>query len=222
MAQVTDRQQPDIADIAAGVILAVAGLLSAWATFQASLWGGNQAAAFAEANRLQTEASRLEIVAAQRQATALAVAHAWLNATVDGKSARARFYERQLDPDQRRLLAAWRAQLPPDIAAARDDPDQPPIPMPTLLQEGREAAIQKRTEAEAAFQDGEVANDIGDRFVFVTVILSLALFLAGTGQLLRVRLARNAVIGLAGLILFGTALYSLQIPRLPYLSAAHP
>jgi hypothetical protein len=205
---VTDRQQPDIADIAAGVILAVAGLLSAWATFQASLWGGNQAAAFAEANRLQTEASRLEIVATQRQATALAVAHAWL------------FYERQMDPNQRRMFEAWRAQLPDDLAAAKEDVNQPAIPMPPLLQTGREAAAQMRAEAETAFQEGQTANDIGDRFTFVTVILSLALFLAGTGQLLRVRLARNFVIGLAGLILLGAALYSLQIPRLPYRVAA--
>ncbi len=216
----SDRHQPDLADIAAGVILAVAGLMSAWATFQASLWGGNQAAAFAEANRLQTEASRLEIVATQRQTTALAVAHAWLTATIDGETARARFYERQLDPAQRRLFKAWRAQLPADIAAAKEDPDQPPIPMPTLLRDGREAAIRKRTAAEAAFQEGQTANDIGDRFVFVTVILSLALFLAGTGQLLRMRIARTIVIGLAGVILLGGALYSLQIPRLPYRAAA--
>jgi hypothetical protein len=217
---VTDRQQPDVADIAAGVILAVAGVLSAWASFQASLWGGNQAAAFAEANRLQTEASRLEIVGAQRQATAIAVAHAWLNATIDGERARARFYERQMDPNQRRIFDAWRAQLPADISAAKEDPNQGPIPMPTLLQQGREAAIRKRAQAEAAFQEGQTANDIGDRFTFVTVILSLALFLAGTGQLLRIRLARNIVIGLAGLILVGAAAYSLQIPRLPYRAAA--
>jgi hypothetical protein len=212
-----DRQEPGGADIAAGVILAVAGVLSAWATFQASLWGGNQAAAFAEANRLQTEASRLEIVATQRQATALAVAHAWLTATVDGEAARARFYERQMDSDQRRMFETWRAQLPADLGAAKTDPDQPAIPMPPLLQTGREAASRKRADAEAAFQQGEAANDIGDRFTFVTVVLSLALFLAGTGQLLRIRIARNVVIGLAGLILLGAGIYSLQIPRAPYL-----
>lgn len=213
----SDREQPAIADIAAGVILATAGLLSAWAAFQASLWGGEQATAFAEANRLQTEASRLEIVATQRQAGALAVAHAWLSATIDGDTARATFYERHLQPHQRALFNEWRSQLPADIEKAKVDKGQPPIPLPDVLTGGRTAARAARVEAETAFRQGEKANDISDKFTFVTVILSLSLFLAGTGQLLRARLARNAVIALSGLILLGAAAYIVQIPRAPYL-----
>lgn len=213
----SDQEQPAIADIAAGVILATAGLLSAWAAFQASLWGGEQATAFAEANRLQTEASRLEIVATQRQAGALAVAHAWLSATIDGDTARATFYERHLQPHQRALFNEWRSQLPADIEKAKADKGQPPIPLPDVLTGGRTAARAARVEAETAFRQGEKANDISDKFTFVTVILSLSLFLAGTGQLLRARLARNAVIALSGLILLGAAAYIVQIPRAPYL-----
>jgi hypothetical protein len=211
-----DRSQPDIADIAAGVILALAGLLSAWATFQASLWGGAQAAAFAEANRLQTEASRLEIVATQRQATALAVAHAWLNATISGDRARAEFYERHLQPQQRRLFEEWRAQLPDDIAAAKASGGRSQMPLPDVLSGGREAAAGARAEADAAFRDGERANMIGDKFTFATVLLSLVLFLAGTGQLLRLRQARTLVIALAGLLMLGAAGYALTIPRAAY------
>lgn len=214
------ERQSSIADIAAGVILATAGLLSAWAAFQASLWGGEQATAFAEANRLQTEASRLDIVAMQRQAAALAVAHAWLNATISGDQTRASFYERHLQPHQRELFNEWRGQLPADVATAKLDRNRPPIPLPDVLTGGREAARAARTEAETAFREGVAANDISDKFTFVTVILSLSLFLAGTGQLLRARLARHVVIGLAGLILVGAAAYSLQIPRAPYLSKA--
>lgn len=214
----SDREQPGLADIAAGVILAAAGLLSAWAAFQASLWGGEQATAFAEANRLQTEASRLEIVSTQRQAAALAVAHAWLSATIDGDKTRAAFYERHLQPHQRKLFNEWRGRLPKDIQTAKVDRSQPPIPLPDVLSGGREAARAARTEAETAFREGVAANDISDKFTFVTVLLSLSLFLAGTGQLLRARLARHAVIGLAGVILVGAAAYSLQIPRAPYLS----
>lgn len=216
----SDRQQPTIADIAAGVILAAAGLLSAWAAFQASLWGGEQATAFAEANRLQTEASRLEIVAMQRQTAALTVAHAWLDATIRGDRVRAFFYERHLQPHQRRLFEEWRAQLPDDIARTKVDRNQPPIPLPDVLTGGREAARAARVEAETAFREGQEANAISDKFTFATVILSLSLFLAGTGQLLRLQIARNVVIGLAGVILIGAAAYSLQIPRAPYLLMA--
>lgn len=217
----SDREQPSLADIAAGVILATAGLLSAWAAFQASLWGGEQATAFAEANRLHTEASRLEIVATQRQAGALAVAHAWLSATIDGDKVRAAFYERHLQPHQRELFNEWRRQLPEDVRTAKVDGSQPPIPLPDVLTGGREAARAARAEAETAFREGVSANDISDKFTFVTVILSLSLFLAGTGQLLRARLARNVVIGLAGVILVAAAAYSLNIPRAPYLSLAN-
>lgn len=213
----SDRQKPEIADIAAGVILAVAGLLSAWAAFQASLWGGEQATAFAEANRLQTEASRLEIVAMQRQAAALTVAHAWLDATVQGDELRAFFYERHLQPHQRKIFEEWRARLPADIRRTKINRDDPPIPLPDVLSSGREAARAAREEAEAVFREGQAANAISDKFTFTTVILSLSLFLAGTGQLLRVRLARNVVIGLAGIILVGAGAYSLQIPRAPYI-----
>jgi hypothetical protein len=209
-------REPGIVDIAAGIILAAAGLLSAWAAFQAALWGGTQAAAFAEANRLQTEASRLEIVATQRQTTALAVAHAWLNATITGDAVRARFYERHLDARQRRLFDEWRAQLPADIASAKIDPDQPAIPLPNILSAGRQAAAKARNEAEAAFQEGQEANAISDHFTFTTVLLSLVLFLAGMGQLLRSRLARSAVTVLAGLLLVGAAAYAVTIPRAPF------
>ncbi|MFN7399096.1 MAG: hypothetical protein ACK5SX_08565 [Sandaracinobacter sp.] len=209
---------PGITDIAAGVILAIAGLLSAWATFQAALWGGNQAAAFTEANRLQTEASRLEIIATQRQSVALTVAHAWLDATLSGDATRATFYERHLQPHQRKLFEEWRAQLPADIANAKVNSNEPPIPLPDVLTSGREAAQAARAEAEAAFQEGQAANAIGDRFTLATVLLSLVLFLAGTGQLLRLQLARNMVIALSGLILLGAAGYALSIPRAPYLS----
>ncbi len=210
------ERSPGLVDIAAGVILAAAGLLSAWAAFQAALWGGTQAAAFAEANRLQTEASRLEIVATQRQTTALAVAHAWLHATINGDTIRARFYERHLDPQQRRLFDDWRAKLPADIATAKVDPDQPAIPLPNVLSEGRAAAGEARDEAEAAFQEGQAANAISDRFTFTTVLLSLVLFLAGTGQLLRARFARSAVMVLAGVLLVGAAAYAVTIPRTPF------
>ena len=212
----SDRQDPEIADIAAGVILAVAGLLSAWAAFQASVWGGEQATAFAEANRLQTEASRLEIVAMQRQTAAMTVAHAWLDATVKGDELRAFFYERHLQPNQRRIFEEWRARLPADIRRTKIDRNEPPIPLPDVLSGGQEAARAARVEAETAFREGQAANDISDKFTFVTVILSLSLFMAGTGQLLRMRVARNVVIGLAGIILVGAAGYSLQIPRSPY------
>jgi hypothetical protein len=213
----SDRQDPEIADIAAGVILAVAGLLSAWAAFQASLWGGEQATAFAEANRLQTEASRLEIVAMQRQSAAITITHAWLDATFRGDDVRASFYERHLQPHQRKIFDEWRAQLPKNIRVNKVDVSKPPIPLPDVLSGGREAARTARVEAEAAFREGQAANDISDKFTFVTVILSLSLFLAGTGQLLRMRIARHVVIGLAGLILVGAAAYSLQIPRSPYI-----
>jgi hypothetical protein len=213
----SDRQDPEIADIAAGVILAVAGLLSAWASFQAALWGGEQATAFAEANRLQTEASRLEIVAMQRQSAALTVAHAWLDAKVRGDDLRAFFYERHLQPQQRKIFDEWRAKLPSDVRRTKIDRSEPPIPLPDLLTGGREAARAARLEAEKAFREGVSANEISDKFTFVTVILSLSLFLAGTGQLLRMRIARHVVIGLAGLILVGAAAYSLQIPRSPYI-----
>jgi hypothetical protein len=211
------ERKTDWADVAAGVILAAAGVLSAWAAFQSVLWGGNQATAFAEANRLQTEASRLEIVAMQRQSAAVTVAHAWLNATVGGDTTRAQFYERHLQPAQRKLFNEWRARLPADLQSAKPDLTQPPIPLPDILSPGREAAEAASAKAAAAFQEGQTANDIGDRFTFTTVILSLVLFLAGTGQLLRARLARNAVIGLAGVLLVGSAAYALTIPRAPYL-----
>ena len=212
----SDRQDPEIADIAAGVILAVAGLLSAWAAFQASVWGGEQATAFAEANRLQTEASRLEIVAMQRQTAAMTVAHAWLDATVRGDDLRAHFYERHLQPHQRKIFEEWRARLPADIRRTKINPDEPPIPLPDVQSAGHEAARAARAEADSVFREGQAANDISDKFTFVTVILSLSLFMAGTGQLLRMRVARNVVIGLAGIILVGAAGYSLQIPRSPY------
>ena len=59
-------------------LLSVAGLVSAWASYQASLWGGVQASHYAHASAKLTEASRLSIIDGQAFATDSQLFMAWL------------------------------------------------------------------------------------------------------------------------------------------------
>ena len=84
----TESPLPRRIEITTAVLLSLAGLTSAWASYQAALWGGIQASHYARASAKVTEASRLSIVDGQAVGTDTAMFLGWLNAAADGDEKR--------------------------------------------------------------------------------------------------------------------------------------
>lgn len=198
-------------EITTAVLLSLAGLISAWASYQASLWGGVQASHYAHASAKVTEASRLSIIDGQAFAVDAQMFMAWLDSAANGDAARMNFFEHRFSPELRSKFDPWRAQHPGDLRALKMDPNAPrQFPRP-LHKEGIEArALQNAADAE--FAEGEAANRTSDRYVAATVVLSTVLFLGGISPLLKGARIRMALLALATVLGLGASVFIFNLP----------
>jgi hypothetical protein len=198
-------------EISTAVLLSVAGLVSAWASYQASLWGGVQASHYAHASAKVTEASRLSIIDGQLFGTDAMLFMAWIEAAASNDSARMAFFERRFSPEMHAKFDSWRAQHPGDLRALKMDPNAPTqFPRPEHAEGKAARALQHAADAE--FEEGEQANRISDRYVAATVVLSTVLFLGGISPLLNSPRVRMALLALAALLGIGASLFIFRLP----------
>jgi hypothetical protein len=198
-------------EIATAVLLSLSGLISAWAGYQASLWGGQQADHYAEANAITTEATRLYVVAGQAVATDKLMFIAWLEAAADGDGQRMTFFQLRFSPELKNSFEQWRARLPANLRSAEVDLNAPVV---DLLPRYKESVEARRLQGEAAteFAQGDTANGNSDRFVAGTAMLSLVLFLAGISPLLKSSTVRITMLALAGVIGIAASIFIFTLP----------
>ncbi|WP_312145901.1 hypothetical protein [Brevundimonas sp.] len=185
----------DSTEGASALILSVAALMTAWSSYQSSLWDGDQAAAYSQAESVRTTASRWEIQAGQAEGADVLLFTQWLDAHAKGQRGLEAFYEARFRPPYRVAHDAWVALRP------LDNPDAPrtPFVMPEYRLEATREGAELEQRADALFQEGQKANRISDDFVRATVILASAMFSAGIVQVFRRRRVRLAVVALAAL-----------------------
>lgn len=180
----------------ASIMLAAAGVASAWATYQSSLWGGIQASSYATGSARVTEAARLELQAGQKAGMDTALYMAWLSAAAADDRELMTFYERRFAPGFRKVFAEWRAQYPEDL---RGQVRQgPAVPLPRAEHPEALEASRLRQDASNLFSKADKANATGDRYVASTVILALILFLLGISTVARSERQRRLLVILAG------------------------
>lgn len=203
---------PRWVDVVTAVLLSVAGLASAFASFQAALWGGEQVSKYSTAGARMTSASQFDIVAGQTAAIDTAVFVAWVDAAHGGEADRAEFLEQRFSPPFAAAFASWRPLLPDDLTGYRLPQSAPrvSIPRPVYPQSGEAAKL--RAEAAGLFAAGETANRNSDRFVAVTVLLSTVLFLGGISQLMKRPGPRIMMLLLAGLLCLGALGWLATLP----------
>lgn len=206
-----ENRKDAIVDAAAAIVLSVAALLTSWASFQSALWDGEQAANYTRAGTERVQASLLATENGQYEAVDLVLFTQWLNAYA-GKDQRLQdFYHDRFRPEFRRAFDTWRDQQPLHNTGAAHSPFVMKEYAPALAQKA--AAAGRR--ADALFDEGQRCNDVSDAYVAATVILALALFLAGIGQSFDRRHLTAALTFLAGL---ACAFGLIQLVSLPTLS----
>jgi len=206
----TDPKEARI-EIATAALLSLAGLISAWASYQASLWGGQQADHYADANAMTTEATRLSVIDGQAIATDTLMFLEWLEAAADGDERRMTFFQLRFSPEMQISFNHWRARVPADPRDAKINPGAPILAPRPLHPEGVEA---RRLQAEAArkFAQGDVANGNSDRFVAGATVLSIVLFIGGISPLLKDNRVRIGLLALAALIGAGASIFIFSLP----------
>lgn len=205
-------EMPRWVDTASAILLSAAGLATAWASYQASLWGGEQVSYYSIASAKLTNASQLDITAGQKAGFDTTLFVAWIDSALAGDEDRKDFLERRFSPSFAESFATWRVRLPENLKGYRLPPGTPAPALPAVSYPEAAKARSLRAEAAEIFEKGEAANRNSDRFVAVTVLLSTVLFLAGISQLLARPEPRIALLGMSGLLLIVSLGWLLGLP----------
>ena len=89
-------------EIVATVLLALAAVATAWSSYQANRWNGEQAKAAARVNALRIEAARAQGLAEGQTQVDIAMFFQWVNATANDEPELADFYRRGSGPSSNR------------------------------------------------------------------------------------------------------------------------
>jgi hypothetical protein len=199
----------DWVEVVATVLLAFAAVATAWSSYQANRWNGEQAKASSRVNALRIEAARAQGLAEGQTEVDIALFIQWVNATATENAELADFYEARFRPDFRPAFDAWQATDPLTNA------DAPPTPFAMdeyeLPQEDTEA---RRADAAAEATAAQVRLNIqrSANYVLGVVLFAVALFFAGMSTKLRGEWARKVLVAVGCAVFIGTAVWIATFP----------
>jgi hypothetical protein len=181
------------------IILAVAAVAAAWASFQASQWSGAQsdsqsasAIARADSGRAATAATADTILDSQMWLS-------WVQAVAGRDERKAAFLSARFSPQLAAAQKEWLTGVQLDsqgvpVVVPQGTPlDLPAYVVPKQVESDRDAAL-----AEAQLASADVAASISTKFVLLAVLIALVLFFASvatkfTGPKLQVLLTLTAL-----------------------------
>jgi hypothetical protein len=228
-------------ELLAAILLGIAAIATALASYESSLYGGKSVENYSQANKIATSA------AAERSRAIVEMTRdsqvemdAW-RLTKEGDdsgnaAAEARNYEIATYLYTKVMSEpGYKAMgLPPEARKeAEEDDDTPGV-------EEQQAAIQEQLlktamdtelagneeyrkemlaksqtlsdEAESIFKTGQVANETGDKFQLVAVIFAISLFFGGIVQVFRNDRMRWVILGVGAVLFLGGAIYMVSLP----------
>jgi hypothetical protein len=209
---VTDAAKPTRADhrleLAATVLLAIAAVATAWASYQSSRWHGQQAKAQSASIAARVESAKAGGVASRQAQIDVALFTQWIDADRRGEAGLAAFYRKRFRDEFKPAFDAWIATRP------RSNPDAPLSPF--AMPEYRLAATTQADalDARAARFSANVGTYIqrADNYVLAVVLFAAALFFAGISTRLHSRGARTAILALGYVMFLGTVTWLATFP----------
>jgi hypothetical protein len=195
-------------DVAATLLLAVAAICTAWATYQSSVWRGNQAKAQSASIAARVESTRQADVANRQAQVDVALFIQWVDAFALGEDELTTFYRERFRDEFVPAFDAWVATKP------RENPDAPksPFAMPEYTLEANVQADE--LEAQATEKSLEVLRNIerADSYMLAVVLFAIALFFAALSTKLKSRDMRITLLVLGYLLFIGTAIWLVTQP----------
>jgi hypothetical protein len=185
----------------AAILLAIAAVATAWSSYQANRWNGEQAKAASQTNGIRIQAARAAGMANTQSQVDVATFIAWADADLRGEDDLAEFYENRYREEFRTAFDAWMATDP------LTNPDAPPTPfaMPEYQVESRQEA--ERLDAESEASAAIVRRNIqrSSNYVLAVVLFAVALFFGGMSTRLK-RPELQTFMLVCGYVIYGGAL----------------
>ena len=191
----------DWIELAAAVLLALAAVTTAWSSYQASRWNGEQAKTTGAVNKTRLEAARADDLATSQTQVDIATFLQWVDAYAQDQTELADFYRQRFRPEFKPAFEAWVATKP------RQTPGAPPTPFAMPEYELAAAAEADRLDAKAEALAADVRQSIqrSTNYVLGVVLCAVALFFAGISTKLVSRELRAGMVAL-GWLVFAVAL----------------
>ena len=190
------------------VLLALAAVATAWASYQATRWQGQQSLVANRATAARVEANRAAGNANRQIQIDVATFIQWVDAYAARDKELADFYLRRFRLEFRPAVTAWIATKP------LQNPKAPltPFDMP----EYRSAALADADRLEAKGNLGAAAAKLyverAGRYVLCVVLFAMSLFFAGISSRLRTEGSRLAVLALGWVVFLGALVWLATFP----------
>ena len=192
----------------AAILLAMAAVATAWSSYQASRWTGEQAEAFSAANAARVESTRASDLANAQAEIDVATFSQWVDAHLHDDQEVADFYEQPFRDEFQPAFHAWLGTDP------FDDPSAPPSPfaMPEYRLAASEHARRLESTANASAEQARQNVQRATNYVLRVVLFAIALFFAGIStKLPRTRL-RAVILGVGCVVFIVTAIWIATFP----------
>jgi hypothetical protein len=198
------------------ILLGLVAMITAWASFQSSLWDGNMTQSYTNGSNLATEAESLYLEGNQQyvQDAQLIVTlrELQLQAEAGDPVAQAQFDTIYFESVSEDLDGAIQR-------ADAENAANPDFYVSPLDDEDYQAALfgayaETSEQADATIAEGDVANTQADKLTLNTVLLALSLFLLGIAAIVKRNLIKYVLAGFAVVIAVVATVLTAAIPAL--------
>ena len=198
-----------VLELGAVLLLSIATVATAWSGYQAARWSGEQSEHISPRRRPTASGRKREATnAGQLRIDDLVLFNNWLNAHDAGNNRLAAEY-------RRRFPARIRAGLPRLAGPApvhQSTRDRRAAVHASVPARGADRAKAFDAKADNLYREGTAAKTNDDKYILSTVFFAAVLFLAGISLRMDWRPLRMTVLGLAGAMLLGGAVFVLTLP----------
>jgi len=205
---VTDERRAQRLDLAATVLLALAAVATAWATYQSSVWRGDQANAQSASIAARVESTRQANVANRQAQIDVALFTQWVDAYARGEDELTAFYRKRFRDEFEPAFEAWIATRP----LRNDDAPLSPFAMPEYRLAATAEAERLETEAAAFGQDVQRDIQRADNYLLAVVLFAIALFFAALSLRLSATSSRATLLALGYLSFVGAVVWLASQP----------
>jgi hypothetical protein len=191
----------DRTELIATILLAVAAVATAWCSYQATRWNGEQTKAASRTNGLRVLAARSQGLGEAQTQIDVATFTQWVDAYARSETTLADFYFKRFRAEFKPAVAAWLATKPRQNANA----PLTPFAMPQYKVAATEEA--KRLTAQSEVTSAEMQRNVqrASNYVLGVVLFSISLFFAGMSTKLKDGKLRWIVLGIGCVVFLATA-----------------
>ncbi len=190
------------------MLLALAAVATAWCSYQATPWNGEQVKASSRTNALRIEAARAQGRAQAVTQVDVATFTEWVDAYAHRETRLADFYFRRFRSEFKPAVTAWLATKP------LRNPKAPltPFAMPQYRLAATAEADRLDAESEASAAIVRRYIQRASNYVLGVVLFAVALFFAGMSAKLAGRAVRLATLALGWALFAGTVAWIATSP----------